>query len=83
MLSFNTVRSRVVLVLISGLQILHSTRSQLNISMRTLLHAIWMLTMIVLVYSLVGCANIQSTVDNGVGELPGQRIQGSVTVYRW
>jgi uncharacterized protein YceK len=51
--------------------------------MKRLVHAIWILTMIVLVYLLVGCANIQSTVDNGVGQVPGQRIQGSITVYRW
>ena len=57
--------------------------SQLNISMRTLTYALWMLTMITLVYGLVGCANIQSTLDTGIGQIPGQRVQGSVTVYRW
>jgi hypothetical protein len=59
------------------------TVPQLNISMRTLLHAIWMLTMIVLVYSLVGCANIQSTLDTGIGQVPGQRVHVTTTVYRW
>jgi hypothetical protein len=39
--------------------------------------------MIVLAYALVSCSNIQSTVDNGVGELPGQRIHVNTTVYRW
>jgi uncharacterized protein YceK len=51
--------------------------------MRRLFHALWTLTMIILVYSLVGCASVQSTIDNGVGGVPGQRIQGSVTVYKW
>ena len=76
MLSFNTVRSRVVLVLISGLQILHSSQWQLNISMRTLLH-------ITLAYSLMGCANIQSTIDNGIGQVPGQRVHVTTTVLKW
>ena len=58
-------------------------KSQLNIRMRTLTYALWMLTMITLVYGLVGCANIQSTLDTGIGQIPGQRVQGSVTVYRW
>ena len=39
--------------------------------------------MITLVYCLVGCANIQSTVDNGIGQVPGQRVHVSTTVYRW
>ena len=39
--------------------------------------------MIVLVYLLVGCANIQSTVDNGVEQIPGKSIKGSITVYEW
>jgi choline-glycine betaine transporter len=84
--SFNTVRSRVILVLISGLQILHRAHAQLNISMRTLrrsTYAVWILAMIILVYGLVGCASVQSTVDNGVGELPGQRVYVNTTVYRW
>jgi hypothetical protein len=58
------------------MQILHSAQWLLNMCMRTLLH-------ITLLYSLVGCANVQSTIDNGIGQVPGQRIQGSVTVYRW
>ena len=65
------------------MQILHSAQWQLNISMRTLTYALWTLTMIILVYGLVGCANIQSTLDTGIGQVPGQRVQGSVTVYRW
>jgi hypothetical protein len=39
--------------------------------------------MITLAYVLVGCANIQSTVDNGVAQIPGQRIEVKGTVYRW
>ena len=51
--------------------------------MRRLRTAIWILTMIMVTYAVVGCANIQSTVENGVGELPGQRVYVSTTVYRW
>ena len=65
------------------MQILLSGHLLVNTHMRTLTYALWMLTMIILVYGLVGCANIQSTLDNGIGQVPGQRVQGSVTVYRW
>ena len=65
------------------MQILLSDRLLVNTHMRTLTYAVWMLTMMILVYGLVGCANIQSTLDNGIGGIPGQRVQGSVTVYRW
>jgi hypothetical protein len=65
------------------MQILLSDRRLVNNRMRTLTYALWTLTMIILVYGLVGCANIQSTLDTGIGQVPGQRVQGSVTVYRW
>ena len=65
------------------MQILHSGCLLVNNRMKRLVHALWILTMITLVYSLVGCANVQSTLDTGVAQIPGQRIQGSVTVYRW
>ena len=58
-------------------------KSQLNISMRRLLHAIWTLAMITLVYVLVGCANVSSTIDNGIGQVPGQRVHVTTTVLKW
>ena len=51
--------------------------------MRTLTYAIWTLAMITLVYVLVGCANVSSTIDNGVAQIPGQRVHVTTTVYRW
>ena len=54
-----------------------------NNRMRRLTHALWILAMITCVYVLVGCANVSSTIENGIGQVPGQRIQGSATVYRW
>lgn len=65
------------------MQILHSVHLLVNNHMQRLVHAIWILTMITVVYLLVGCANIQSTVDNGVGQIPGQRVHVNSTVYRW
>ena len=51
--------------------------------MKRLVHAIWILTMITLVYALVGCANVSSTLDNGIGQIPGQRIHVNSTVLKW
>jgi hypothetical protein len=55
----------------------------LNNCMKRLLHALWILTMIVIAYTLVGCSTINSTVENGIGNIPGQRVHVSTTVYRW
>ena len=52
--------------------------------MRRLTYVIWMLTLILIVLgTLMGCANVQSTVDNGVAQIPGQRIHVNTTVYKW
>ena len=52
--------------------------------LRRLTYVIWMLTLILIVLgTLMGCANVQSTVDNGVAQIPGQRVHVSTTVYRW
>ena len=58
------------------MQILHTGCLLVNMHMRTLLH-------ISLLYSLVGCANVSSTIDNGIGQVPGQRVHVNSTVYRW
>jgi hypothetical protein len=58
--------------------------SQLNICMRRLRIAVWTLTMILITLGmLVGCASINTTVENGVAQVPGQRVHVSTTVYRW
>jgi hypothetical protein len=54
-----------------------------NISMRRLRYAVWTLTMILIVTHLLACASVQTTVDNGVAQMPGQRIHVTTTVYRW
>ena len=66
------------------------TGSLLNISMqrlrrlRRLTYVIWMLTAILIVLgTLMGCSTINSTVENGVGQIPGQRVHVTTTVYRW
>ena len=56
---------------------------RLNIRMRTVTHAIALLTMILIACLLSGCARINSTVENGIGQVPGQRVYVSTTVYRW
>jgi hypothetical protein len=82
--SVNTVRSRVILVLIHAMQIQHSDHRQLNIRMRTLTYVIWMLTLILIVLgTLVGCSTLNTTVENGIGQIPGQRVHVTTTVYRW
>jgi uncharacterized protein YceK len=52
--------------------------------MRRLRYAVWMLTMILIVCGLLmGCASVQTTVDTGVQQIPGQRVHVTTTVYRW
>jgi len=65
------------------MQILHSVHLLVNNHMKRLVHAIWILAMITVVYVLVGCANVSSTLDNGIGQIPGQRVHVNTTVYRW
>jgi uncharacterized protein YceK len=65
------------------MQILHGSVRNVNITMKTLLRAIWLLTMIAITYVLVGCASVQAKLDNGVEQMPGQRIHVTTTVYKW
>jgi uncharacterized protein YceK len=52
--------------------------------MRRLRIAVWTLTMILITLGmLVGCASINTTVENGIGQVPGQRVHVTTTVYRW
>lgn len=52
--------------------------------LRRLTYAIWTLTAILITVGiLMGCASVQTTVDNGVAQMPGQRIHVTTTVYRW
>jgi hypothetical protein len=56
----------------------------LNMYMRRLTYAIWMLTAILIVLGgLMGCASVQTTVDTGVAQIPGQRVHVTTTVYKW
>ena len=54
-----------------------------NTYMRRLRYAVWILTMILIVTHLVACASVQAKLDNGVEQMPGQRIHVTTTVYQW
>ena len=43
------------------------------------------LSLVVAIISLIltGCSTLNTTIDNGIAQIPGQRIQGSVTVLKW
>ncbi len=52
--------------------------------MRRLRIAVWLLTVILIALGLlVGCSTVQSTVESGVGQIPGQRVHVTTTVYKW
>jgi xanthine/uracil/vitamin C permease (AzgA family) len=52
--------------------------------LRRLTYVIWMLSALSIALGLlVGCSTINTTVENGVGQVPGQRVHVTTTVYRW
>jgi hypothetical protein len=55
----------------------------LNNRMRRLRMAVWLLTVILTIGVLVGCGSMYTSIDNGVSQIPGQRIHVTTTVLRW
>ena len=51
--------------------------------MNTFSHAVVLLTLILAAYFLTGCSTLNTSIENGIGELPGQRVYVTTTVYRW
>ena len=51
--------------------------------MRRLRIAVWLLTVILTIGVLVGCGSMYTSIDNGVQQIPGQRVHVTTTVLRW